>query len=441
MFDDVSGAAEPVGEWALERLEAQLCLLAARSTATMYRWLVLVAEFDRRRACESWGITSTAGWVAWKCGLDVRTARDHVRVARALEQLPIVSERFASGELPYSKVRAVTRIATPATEAELADFASVTTTAQLDRAVRAYRRAVDGDDDEDAVRQRLFVDAYTAEDGTVRVTAVLPPAEGAVVLAALDHQAARIADERRPRRADRLGRDVGGGSREPWPVRVEALIAMAQSSLAGADPELVPDPYQVIVHAYDDGTSYLDDGSPITAELLARLACGASLQLLVEDRHGNPLYLGRRRRTITPSLRRALQARDGNRCRFPGCQARHYLQGHHADYWSKGGRTNIDDLALLCQRHHDLIHRGQFTMTLADTGGFEFRRPDGTIIPSSPPAPADDPAVATPEPTVAAPAGGTGERMHLDHAVTALLCTIRPDLVLGTLTLPAQADA
>src|SRR5947209_7192308 len=143
MFDTVTQVEEAVGDWALERLEAQLCLLAARSTATMYRWLVLVAEFDRRRGCESWGIASTAGWVAWKCGLEIRTARDHVRVARSLDSLPVISLRFATGELPYSKVRALTRIATAATEAELADFAAVTTTAQLDRAVRAYRRAVE----------------------------------------------------------------------------------------------------------------------------------------------------------------------------------------------------------------------------------------------------------------------------------------------------------
>src|SRR3954451_13459612 len=149
MFDVVTetGADGAVGEWALERLEAQLCLLAARNTATMYRWLVLVAEFDRRRGCESWGLASTAAWVAWKCGLDIRTARDHVRVGRALDNLPVISARFGSGELPYSKVRALTRIATPATEVELADFATVTTTAQLDRAVRAYRRAVDDDDE------------------------------------------------------------------------------------------------------------------------------------------------------------------------------------------------------------------------------------------------------------------------------------------------------
>src|SRR5437764_15125453 len=98
-----------VTEMPLERLEAELLAMAARSTAAMAAWLGLVEDFDRREGYESWEVPSTAAWLAWKCGVDHRTARDYVRVARALPSLPQTTEAFASGELPYCKVRAFTR--------------------------------------------------------------------------------------------------------------------------------------------------------------------------------------------------------------------------------------------------------------------------------------------------------------------------------------------
>src|SRR5512142_854060 len=110
-------------ELPLERLEAELLAIAARSTAAMAAWLRMVEEFDRREGYLSWEVPSTARWLAWKCGLDHRTARDYVRVARALPGLPVMAECFSSGELPYSKVRALTRIATAATEADLVELA------------------------------------------------------------------------------------------------------------------------------------------------------------------------------------------------------------------------------------------------------------------------------------------------------------------------------
>src|SRR4051795_3481540 len=133
---------EQVSEMPLERLEAELLVMAARSTAAMAAWLAGVEEFDRRGGYESWEVASTAGWLTWKCGVDHRTARDYVRVARALPGLPEITEAFASGELPYCKVRALTRIATADSEAELLGVARLMTTSQLERTVRAARAGI-----------------------------------------------------------------------------------------------------------------------------------------------------------------------------------------------------------------------------------------------------------------------------------------------------------
>src|SRR2546427_4256102 len=129
----------------IERLEVDICELAGHLNAATARWLGLIAEFDRREGWASWEVVSCAHWLAWKCGLGLVAAREHVRVARALESLPAIAAAFAAGELSYSKVRALTRMATPETDVELAALAHHATAAHLDRLARAYRGA-DGSD-------------------------------------------------------------------------------------------------------------------------------------------------------------------------------------------------------------------------------------------------------------------------------------------------------
>jgi hypothetical protein len=124
----------------LERLEAEICELAGHLTAATCRFLVMVGDFDARCGWESWDLPSCAAWLSWKCQLSPGTAREQVRVARALRALPVIRAGFAAGRLSYAKVRALTRIATPATEADLAELACPMTGAQLDRFARAHRR-------------------------------------------------------------------------------------------------------------------------------------------------------------------------------------------------------------------------------------------------------------------------------------------------------------
>ena len=107
----------------LERLEAQICELAGHLTAATCRFLILLADFDARRGWASWDMNSCASWLSWKCQMSSGTAREHVRVARALRDLPVIRAEFAAARLSYAKVRALTRIATPATEAGLAEIA------------------------------------------------------------------------------------------------------------------------------------------------------------------------------------------------------------------------------------------------------------------------------------------------------------------------------
>ena len=129
----VGEATDELADVPTERLEAQITELAGHLAAAECRWLELVGEFDRRKGYEAWGCVSCAYWLSWQCGLDLRSARDKVRVARALEDLPLTREKFAAGTISYSKVRAITRAATSATEADLRDAGSASTGSQPDQ--------------------------------------------------------------------------------------------------------------------------------------------------------------------------------------------------------------------------------------------------------------------------------------------------------------------
>jgi hypothetical protein len=167
----------------LARLEERICELAAHLAAGTCRFLQLVAEFDARRGWACWDLPSCAAWLAWKCQVAPGTAREQVRVARALEGLPVICGEFSAGRMSYAKVRALTRIATSQTEAGLAEITGPMTGAQCERFVAAHRKASDAEDV--AARAVRRVNVHVAEDGSVAISARLPAADGAVVLQAL----------------------------------------------------------------------------------------------------------------------------------------------------------------------------------------------------------------------------------------------------------------
>ena len=172
----------------LERLEAEITELAGHLAAAECRWLLLIGEFDRRAGYESWGCRTCSHWLSWHCGLDLRAARERVRVARALEQLPLITGEFAAGKLSYSKVRALTRVATPANEADLAMIAEHATAAQVERTVRAYRGVLSQDEELDATNARhaaRFLRCEWAEDGFLDGHFRMTPEMGALFLKGL----------------------------------------------------------------------------------------------------------------------------------------------------------------------------------------------------------------------------------------------------------------
>jgi hypothetical protein len=392
-----------LGSVGLERIEREIGELAAHIHAATCRWLLLVAEYDRREGWRQSGAKSCGEWLSWRCGIAPRAAREQVWVAPRLAGLPLVREAFSRGELSYSKVRALSRIASPNTERELVDLALHATAAQLERLVRTYRGVVSTQIEQaNRSHDARYVDWEWDADGSLVVRARLPAEDGALLVKALE--AAR--DELRglwapeaeeggsaePPRVDTATHDPSepGSERRPPATNADALVSMAETVLAG-DPSQRPagERYQLVVHVdgdaltdRSDGCCELEDGPALPAQSARRLACDSSLVLKTE-RDGRPLSVGRKTCTIPPALRRALHSRDRG-CRFPGRDERRFVDAHHVRHWAHGGHTKLSNLLLLCRHHHRLVHEAGFRVEQHPGGGLCFRRPDGAPIPAVP---------------------------------------------------------
>ena len=182
-----------------ERLGAQITLLAGQINAANHRLLTLISEFDQRKAWSGGGtVRSCAHWLNWKCGIALVAAREKVRVAQALAALPLIDAAFAAGEISYSKVRAMTRVATPQNEDYLLHIARHGTASHVEGLVRRYRKVQQQEDEalerrQESERQLVY---YQDDEGMWIIRAKLPPEAGALVVKAIEAVAMREQEER-----------------------------------------------------------------------------------------------------------------------------------------------------------------------------------------------------------------------------------------------------
>jgi hypothetical protein len=376
----------------LDRLGDEIAELSAHLDAATARLLTLIREFDARGGWNS-GFRSCAAWLSWRVGLDLGAARERVRVARALETLPLLAQALAGGQVSYSKVRALTRVATPETEARLLAVGRAGTAAHVERIVRGWR-CVDrrAEARETALRHAgRGLHVHQDEDGMVVLRGRLEPEVGALLVQAL--AAARETLYQRARVPDgAAGRgNVSAETPSMAQRQADALALLAESALHHElDPGAPGERYQVVVHvdapALADpdqpGQSVLEEGTRVSAETSRRLACDASRVVMRHDDEGRVVEIGARTRTIPPALRRALHHRDRG-CRFPGCGVSNG-QGHHLHHWAHGGPTTLSNLALLCRRHHRAVHEEGYEVVRGPDGALRFKRPDGRPLPEVP---------------------------------------------------------
>ena len=360
-----------------QALAARITELAGHLNAANHRWLVLIAEFDRRNGWSDGFTQSCAHWLSWQCGLDMGAAREKVRVARAIANLPAVSTAMSEGRLSYSKVRALTRIAKPETETVLLNVALHGTAHHLELLVRKYRRVQEVEElsREERQQSRRGLRYQYDEDGAVVITLRMPAETGTLFLKAVDaalpelpYVPAETSPPLSARRADAAG------------LIAESFLAHGPEALKGGErQQIVVHVDAAVLHGQTAGCCEIDEGPSIPVETARRLACDASKVEIIEDSNGDPLDVGRRTRTIPPALRRALQSRDKG-CVFPGCTHKRYVDGHHVQHWADGGATKLSNLVLLCRFHHRAVHEGGLRMERCDDGAWRFCRPTGHLI-------------------------------------------------------------
>jgi len=218
-----------------EYLEAELVAHAAWEATGMARMLDVLAEFDRRRVWDSWGCASPQQWLGWKCALGYTAASERLRVARALTDLPVIRESFSRGKLSYSKVRELTRIATPATDETLAVIAESATAAQVAKMARALRKRT-AKDAANQVESRGMRWETDDTDGSVVITLRLPTDAAQAVIAAVNAATSVEAGvPTRQSRADACARLITGD--DEVRARPEVIVHLhADAAASGSCP-------------------------------------------------------------------------------------------------------------------------------------------------------------------------------------------------------------
>lgn len=344
-----------------------------------------LAELDRRRVFERDGYLSVASWLASRFKLAWGAARDQIRMARGLEEMPEARRALEAGDLSMSGVRVLVgaRDADPEafsrSETQLVKAARIHSVHDLQRVAAYWRQSVERErqaEGEDALRKRRKLHASVSFAGMVRVDGDLDPETGETLLTALSAvldagSRSRTEDDARTpaqRRADALGEIC-----RQWLDRTD------RPSVAGERPHMTVTVAAAVLRGDVTTSSEFDHVGPVDRETARRLACDGSIRRVVMSGRSEPLDVGRRTPVVPPAMRRAVIIRDRN-CRFPGCDRPHaWCDAHHVVHWADGGPTALHNLLLLCRRHHRLVHQGGFGLEMSE-GRPLFRRPDGSRL-------------------------------------------------------------
>jgi hypothetical protein len=313
-------------------------------------------------------------------------------VAHALTGLPKISNQFRLGEVSYSKVRAMTRVATEENEEFLLNIARHGTAAHVERLVRQYKKVKRNEalELENDRHNRRELSWFFDDDGSMVFKGRFTPEQGAMLKKSLEAAMDDLYEETKDVSAETPEDHLKPASEPIAQRRADALVRVAEQFLTTPAKQAGGDRYVVHVHTDIEtlktngkgAESELDDCCNVSAETSRRLSCDAGVVHWLENNKGEPLSVGRKTRTIPPVIRRALHRRDKG-CRFPGCTCSRFVDAHHITHWADGGETNMDNLVLLCRRHHRLVHEEGFGVQRRVDGEIRFTNPQGHPVPDA----------------------------------------------------------
>jgi uncharacterized protein DUF222/HNH endonuclease len=306
-------------------------------------------EVARSDAWVGDGAGSPAAWLAAKAGVFLGEAIGTLEMVSHLDGLPAIAEAFAAGRLSLDQAREITTAASecPEDEEELLSKAEQLPLAELRAFCRKVRaRGKDEAERQEQLRKSRYLKSWTDSDGALRIDARLTPADGALVMAALDARRRRLMAEARER-----------GDYENAPAYgADALVELAQTGgIATGGPAATVHvwvDYSALVRGFtlEDERCEIPGVGPVAVDVVRRWLGDCILKVIVTD-GVDITAVAHAGRTLPTHLRTALEGRDP-KCIVPGCPAWRDLQIDHRVPWIEGGATSLDNLARLCRWHH-----------------------------------------------------------------------------------------
>ena len=355
-----------------EELIRSMDVLHGKACEAQRDLFALIVQADLTGAWEDSGARDLAHWLSMRYGISYWKASRWIQAAHGLVGLPGLCEAFASGELGVDKVVELARFATPETEGDLIAWAKgVSVGAVRHKADLAKRQALE--EVREAERQRFLRWWWTDDGRKLGLEGELPAADGAVVAKALDRLAEKVPVM--PGEEDHAYADAR---------RADALVALSSAKIS---EDADPDRATVVVHARVGSSSSedaellhrgidIEDGPVIHPETAKRLMCSGRIQTLLEDEAGDVLRVGRLSREPSHWMLRQLKHRD-RECQYPRCGSGRFLHAHHIVWVEHGGKTELENLVLLCSFHHKLVHEHGWRLTRRADGSVQWFWPSG----------------------------------------------------------------
>ncbi len=305
------------------------------------------------------GFVSGIDWIRLNCHMTSGAAADRVAVGQALDRTPRSIQAVGDGEIGFAHVSVMARTAAALKdgfdEVPLIEFAREHSPGKFHYFCRHARHAANprgyaAEEAEQVESRRLSLSTWI--DGTMLLSGVLDAFGGAALRAALEPLARKSGEhdhrERERRLADALVELASGGAERAQlqvTSSVETLLGLAGAPAADMEFSL-----------------------PISSATVERLACDCAVTRVLLDSDSTVIDVGRSKRVVSGPARRALNARDGS-CRWPGCdRPPSWSAAHHVVHWIHGGSTDLDNLVLLCHRHHRMVHEGSWQLIRSDDG-------------------------------------------------------------------------